>query len=217
MRAAPSFLDLVGPRLALPRSSREIVKVERILAAARLLLALSSLLAIFFDPAEPARYASLTQVLLLLYCGHSAALLLMVSARTEISNRTAFLVHAGDLLWPAAIGAFTNGSDSPFFFYFSFALLAAAFRWGMRATLATTLAAIVIVVMEANLLAGPLTARIESSFNLNGFLVRETYLAIFGVLVGYLAEAEKRRRAEALSVGQIAAKARVDAGQPHLA
>ena len=193
-------------------SSREIIEVERILAGARLLLAVGSLLAIYFDPANPARYASMTLVLFLLYCGHSLALLAIVSARAEISNRFALVVHAGDLLWPAAISVFTNGSDSPFFFYFTFALLAAAYRWGMRATLATAIAAIATMVVEASLLTGPLTDRIESSFNLNGFLLRETYLAIFGVLVGYLAEIEKRRRAEVLSVGQIGAKARVDAG-----
>ena len=212
MRAVPSFLDLVGRRLALPQTSQEVIEVERILAAARLLLAVSSLLAIYFEPIAPQQYVSTALILFVLYCGHSVALLVLVGKRDEISDRFALMVHIGDLLWPTAISLFTNGVDSLFFFYFSFALLASAFRWGMRATLATTIAVIAIMVLEANLLMGPLRTRIISRFSLNGFILRETYVAIFGILVGYLAESEKRRRAEALSVTRISGKARVDAG-----
>ena len=212
MRAVPSFLDLVGRRLALRQTSQEVIEVERILALARVLLAVSSLLAIYFEPIAPRQYASVTLLLFVLYCGHSVALLVLLRTRAEISDRFAILVHVGDLLWPTAISLFTNGVDSLFFFYFSYALLAAAFRWGMRATLATTITVISVMVLEANLLLGPLRSLIVSRFNLNGFILRETYVAIFGILVGYLAESEKRRRAEALSVAQVSGKARVDAG-----
>ena len=212
MRAVPSFRDLVGRRLALRQTSQEVIEVERILAAARLLLAVSSLLAIYFEPIAPKQYVSIALILFVLYCGHSVALLVLVRKRDEISDRFALMVHVGDLLWPTAISLFTNGVDSLFFFYFSFALLASAFRWGMRATLVTTITVITIMVLEANLLMGPLRGRIISRFSLNGFILRETYVAIFGILVGYLAESEKRRRAEALSVTRISGKARVDAG-----
>jgi signal transduction histidine kinase len=42
--------------------------------------------------------------------------------------------------------------------------------------------------------------------------MRALYLVIFGVLIGYLAESENRRRAEALSISLVASKARVQAG-----
>src|SRR6266496_2752689 len=132
MRAIPSFRDLVGPRLAVAQNEWELIAVERILAAARLLLALSSLLAVYFDPTPPTQYERFVMILLVLYVAHCLALVAIVNRRTEISNRFALLVHAGDLLWPTAISVFTNGANSPFFFYFTFTLLAAAFRWGMR-------------------------------------------------------------------------------------
>jgi hypothetical protein len=44
-------------------------------------------------------------------------------------------VHATDVFWPAVISFFTDGPNGPFFLYFIFALLAAAFRWGMRAAI----------------------------------------------------------------------------------
>ena len=212
MRSVPSFLDLTGRRLAVHQSSHDMIEVERILAVARLLLAFSSVLAIYFDPTRPARFSGVALVLLLFYGGHSLALLTIVSARTAMTNRFAVAVHIGDLLWPAAISLVTNGTSSPFFFYFSFALLASAFRWGMRATLVTTLAIVAIVVGEASLQNSRFPHWVTSRFDLNGFIQRETYLAIFGVLVGYLAESEKRRRVEALSAGQISRQARVDVG-----
>ncbi len=212
MRSVPSFLDLTGRRLAAGQSSHDMIEVERILAVARLLLAFSSILAIYFDPTRPTRYSAIALGLLLFYAGNSLAILVIVSAREEITNRFAVLAHIGDLLWPAAISIVTNGTSSPFFFYFSFALLAAAFRWGMRATLATTLTIIVMVVGEASVQNSRSALWIFSKFDLNGFIQRETYLAIFGVLVGYLAETEKRRRVEAISAGRISREARVDIG-----
>lgn len=211
MRVIPSFRDLVGPRLAVTQNEWELIAVERILAAARLLLALSSLLAVYFDPTPPTQYGRVVMILLVLYVAHCLALVAIVNRRTEISNRFALLVHAGDLLWPTAISVFTNGANSPFFFYFTFTLLAAAFRWGMRATLATTVATLVIIVAEASPLT-PLREWIKTSFNLNGFLLRETYLAVFGILIGYLAEVEKRQHAQVLSAANIGGKPRVDLG-----
>jgi len=212
MRAVPSFLDLIGRRLAVQQSSRDRIEIERILAVARLLLALSSILASAVDRTDPAQYSSLALGLLLFYGGHSLALLAIVVRRKELTNRFAILAHVGDVVWPAAIIVVTNGITSPFFFYFSFALLAAAFRWGMRATLATTLFLIMIVAAEGTVQSSGWNHWIQLQFDLNGFIQREAYLAIFGVLVGYLAEAEKRRRVQAISAGQISRQARVDIG-----
>src|SRR5258707_8283437 len=42
--------------------------------------------------------------------------------------------------------------------------------------------------------------------------MRGVYLMMFGCLIGYLAKSEKRRRAEALSISRLPAKASVEAG-----
>jgi signal transduction histidine kinase len=117
------------------------------------------------------------------------------------------------VLWPAVISLFTDGPNSPFFLYFVFALLAAAFRWGMREAIFTTVATTGAVMAEALVLTRtPLARVLQAQFDLNGFIMRAVYLVIFGVLIGYLAESEKRRRAEAQSISLLSAKARVDAG-----
>src|SRR5450759_3184874 len=192
MRALPSLLDAVGRRLALRLPDSEPIEVERVLAVARALLAEASLFAITFLPTGPTRSVTLASILLLLYAGHSLAVFSMVGARTQMSPGDVLFIHADDLLWPAVIVMFTNGPNRPFVLYFGFALLAAAFRWGMIPALATTLAAVALMGLEAALFKGRLSDWIEPGFNFNTFIMSGAFLAMFGVLVGYLAEIEKR-------------------------
>src|ERR1019366_2565695 len=130
-------------RLALQPASGELIEVERILAAARAALAISSFCAVQLSSAAAFQYYGLVQFLLLLYSGHAIALLVLLYARREASSRFIHAVHASDVLWPAVICLFTNGLASPFFLFFIFASLAAAFRWGMREALLTMVAALV--------------------------------------------------------------------------
>ena len=200
-------------RLALQPASGEQIEVERILAAARAALAISSFCAVQLSSAAAFQYHSLVQFLLLLYSGHAIALLVLLYARREASSRFIHAVHASDVLWPAVICLFTNGLASPFFLFFIFASLAAAFRWGMREALLTMVAALVAILGTAIALAhSPLAARIAQEVTLKTLLLRTVYLVTFASLIGYLAESEKCRHAEALSISQVSAKARVDAG-----
>lgn len=202
-------------RLALQPASVELIEVERILAAARVALAVSSFFAIRLSSAPAFQHDGFVQFLLLLYSGHAIALLLLVYARRAVSSRFTRVVHASDLLWPAVICLFTNGLASPFFLYFIFASLAAAFRWGMREALLTMLAALVAIlgtVIALTKTNSLLAANIARAVTLETLLLRTVYLVTFAWLIGYLAESEKRRHAEALSISQVSAKVRVDAG-----
>ena len=214
MPPVPSVLDLVSRRLALPRGRRGLIDVERILAAVRLVLALSSLLLLKFDPVEfPRNGIFPVLVLVLIYLAHSVAMLIVLHVRTEISNRFSLIAHAIDILWPAIISLLAGGPNSAFFLYFIFALLAAAFRWGMRATSLTTVAVVGTMALDAIALTDtPLGQMIGRSFDVTHFVTRSLYLVIFAFLIGYIAEAEKRRAAEALSISQISAKVRVEGG-----
>jgi signal transduction histidine kinase len=200
-------------RLALRAASGERIEVERILAAARVVLAVSSFFALLFSSAPTFQYDDLVHFLLLLYSGHALALLVLVEVRKEVSSRFVRVVHASDVLWPAVISLFTNGLASPFFLYFIFALLAAAFRWGMGEALLTMVAALAIILGEALAMTyPPLAANIAGAVTLDTLVLRIVYVVTFAALFGYLAESEKRRQAEASSISHVAAMARVDAG-----
>jgi signal transduction histidine kinase len=213
MRPVPSVLDLASRRLALPRSARGLIDTERVLSAVRVVLAFSSILQVWFDAQELFPYNELILTLLLLYLAHSVWLLLVVHLRNSISARFSLLAHATDILWPAVISLFAGGPGSAFFLYFIFALLAAAFRWGMRETCITTVA--VVLTMAADAVAierTPLGQMIGQHVDVTHFIMRALYLVIFAFLIGYVAESEKRRAAEALSISQISAKVRIEVG-----
>jgi signal transduction histidine kinase len=200
-------------RLALQPASGEQIEAERVLAAARVALAVSSFFAIRLSSAPAFQYDGLVQFLLLLYSGHAIALFVLLYVRRAVSSRFTRVVHASDVLWPAVICLFTNGLASPFFLYFIFASLAAAFRWGMREALLTMFAALATILGTVIAFANsPLAANIARAVTLETLLLRTVYLVTFAWLIGYLAESEKRRHAEALSISQVSAKVRVDAG-----
>ena len=213
------MLDFLSPRLALRQRPAEMIETERGLAIARAALALSSLAALHLYPTETFPAQDLVFGLILLYAGHAIALLVLLLRWSEVPRRFSWLVQTADILWPCVISIFSNGTVNPFFLYFIFALLAAAFRWGM-------LEAVVGMVIAMFAMAAEAFALNHGWFNhafFNhgftagsalgaAFTMRIVYLVIFGLLIGYFVEAEKRRRAEATSISLISSKARVDAG-----
>ena len=94
-----------------------------------------------------------------------------------------------------------------------FVLLAAAYRWGLNKTLLTGLATIGVLVLEAVALRyGPLAPLVEGQYDLNTLIMRAAYLAIFALLIGYLAEEERRLRVQALALSHVSSKARFEGG-----
>jgi signal transduction histidine kinase len=211
MRPVPSVLDLVSRRLALPRSHRGLIGTERVLAFVRLFLAFSSLLLLRLKPQEAFPYGWAV-ALTLVYSAHALGLLVTFWSRREITPRTLLGVHAVDIVWAAIIGIFAVGAEGPFFLYLIFALLAAALRWGMRETALTTVALVAAMALDSVARAHISWLEFLGQPSPENFVLRTIYLLIFAFLIGYIAEAEKRGAAEALSISSLSSKVRVEAG-----
>lgn len=206
-------MGLRSRRLALRQTSGEAIEVERILATARAVLVISCLLSLYFEPAVHFAANALLYGLVLLYAAHSITLLILSGLQREVSKGFSYAVHAADIVLAASMCLLTNGPDSPFFLLFIFVLLAAAFRWGMREALLTMMASVIVIAGQTILAAKQSFQFLPSQFpDIDRFVLRTVYLIIFAFLIGYLAESEKRRRAEALSISQVSSKVRVDAG-----
>lgn len=210
MRPVPSVLDVISRRLPLPRG-RALIGIERVLASVRAVLALSSLLLLWLNPAAAYPH-DLAMAFVYVYLAHSIGIWAIAHFRDEISPRFPLYVHTGDIVWAAVISLFGSSAESPFFLYFIFALLAAAFRWGMRETAMTTVAVVGTMAIDAIARARTPLALVLGQPSIVGFIMRSVYLVIFSFLIGYIAEAEKRRAAEALSISRISASVRVEAG-----
>jgi signal transduction histidine kinase len=202
-------------RLKTPLVSGETQQVERTLATARAFLAVSSLIAIIVDPTRPGGFPAVTITLMVIYVVHSLLILALVRVRRQSTPAFRFIVHAIDILWPAAISIFTTGPNSPFFVVNVFVLLAAAYRWGFQETLATAGAAILLFFLQVIFMgsAGPsVQALLMGRFELHNFIMRAFYLLITGYLLGYLGEEEKQLRAEMLGVARIISKVQAEVG-----
>lgn len=205
----PRFLTRLGAHVD-PEERR---RIERVLASARVFLACAGLLAIYFDPTEPSRYANVAYAVLISYVVYSFAVWGMLN-RAEATVPSFPWIHVLDLLFPAVITLFTEGPNSAFFLYFVFVLTAAAFRWGFIETFATAVATVCVITFEAALLSfgHPLGTWLEGDYEINRFFIRATYLILLGALLGYLAEEEKQLRAEGGFIARIAGLARVETG-----
>jgi hypothetical protein len=104
-------------------------RVERVISFARLLVSAIALLAIWLDPTEPARYASLTYTLAGTYTVASLAALVWLRRRSTFTRTEAVVAQVIDVVVAAALTLFTDGPNSPFFTFFVYTLLAAAYRW----------------------------------------------------------------------------------------
>jgi hypothetical protein len=137
------FLSLARRVPLAPGDAR---RAERVLATARAFLAMASLVAVYFDPSQPSRYASLAYLLFLVYVVHSALIVILLRIRRQLTPAFVWGVHG--------VALFTEGPNSPFFVFFSFVLFAAAYRWGFRETLATAVTAVVLLLIHAFLTSG---------------------------------------------------------------
>ena len=150
-------------------------RLERVLAAGRAFLTVSGLAAIYIDATQPARLAEIAYIVLAVYAIYSLIVLAHLHRIKVVTARHSQVLHGLDIVWVAVLTAVGEGQAGLFLLYFLFVVLAAAYRWGFRATVATAAITAAVYLSEAT-------------------IVRATYLLIAGVLLGYLAEREKQLR-----------------------
>ncbi|HKN35020.1 MAG TPA: histidine kinase [Terriglobales bacterium] len=201
-------------RLRAPISPDETRRVERWLASARVFLAISALVAIWLDPSALSTNSAVPYWLLRIYIAHSVVVMLLVRWRRESTPAFRLLVHAADVIWPAIISIYGAGQPSPFFLFFVFVLLAAAYRWGLWETLGTAIAAVALLWGEAFILEEVFhpTGTVLAEFLPKRLFMRSISLMITGLFLGYLAEQQKQLRAEKAVIAHILGKARVELG-----
>jgi signal transduction histidine kinase len=166
---------------------------ERLIASGRIVLAASSLFAVWLDPSEPAKYAEIAYGLLAAYLAYSILVAIGSWRAGPPPESRRLLSHAFDLLFFSLFIYFTAGPASPFVAFFVFSLACATLRWQWRGTLWTAAAA-----FGAYLAAGLYFGLVlhDPTFQLHWFIIRCVYLMVLATLLGYLGfhEHQARRR-----------------------
>lgn len=185
-------------------------RIERWLATARLALAIPTLFAIWIDAIHVSWWG---QWLLGIYIIHGTLVMLLFRFHKQPSSAFLSLVYVGDLVWPAAMSAFIAGTENPFFFFFVFMLAAAAYRWGLRETVGTAAACVILLWVESIAIHWGSLASLEGFFLRHHFhnsvlginvvelepkylLIRSVYLLVMGWLLGYLAQQHTQLQTE---------------------
>jgi signal transduction histidine kinase len=147
------------------------------------------------------------------YTGVSISALVAIRVNRRPPYGFGLWTHGMDIVVAAAVTLATEGSDGSFFAFLMFPLLAAAFRWGLAETVTTAITAVIVVTAETGVLGSAFSdASHPDDFNINRLIMRSTYLVIAGVLVGFLADQEKRRRIDAAAIARVFGRGRSEPG-----
>jgi signal transduction histidine kinase len=163
----------------------QAVPTERIIAGARLVLAIAAIGLGWVSQDESTSRVSPAHITLFLYFAYALMVVAVVDRGLMRLERLAFVTQFTDTLWFPLILVRTQGDNSPFFLYYVFSLITASFRWGFRGTLFVNTANVGMYILVH-------LATLSSEFNFHTFMVRPTYLYVLACLIGYLAEHQRR-------------------------
>ena len=121
-------------------------EMERSIARCRVFLSLISSVVMYIDPSTGGAFSlgpywGTVMTAHLIY-----SLSLWQAQRTWSSPRLATIAACGDVLFAAAVATTTEGTTSPFYSFFAFAVLTVGLRSGLRAALLVTSASVALYV-----------------------------------------------------------------------
>ncbi len=163
-------------------------RAERLIAIGRSVLAISSVGALYLEPAQVHPWAWKITVLYTIYA--LSFLVWTIFGPAGLTDSVGVATNAFDLAVFGAINFLTFSGTSPFFVYFVFGIICAMLRFGRRGTVVTALLALIVFVFTSAI-------HIEThGRELNRFVIRAAYLAVVASLLIYLAEYLQRLQAD---------------------
>ncbi|MGH9647881.1 MAG: sensor histidine kinase [Bryobacteraceae bacterium] len=212
-------------RFRAPLSASEIRRTERWLATARVALTIAALVTMVMEPGRGS-YSRWLLWLLIVYLTHATLVMVLVRLRPQSTFAFRMVVHSADILWPVLISMFAPAQRGPFFLFFVFVMAAAAYRWGLWETLSTAAAAVTLLWieylavkagLEAALRHGMAQIHLPSGVSIQEFSAEQlamtsVYLLVLGFLLGYMAQNQKKVRAERVVITRVLSSTRVEAG-----
>lgn len=214
-------------RFRAPLSADEIRRTERWLATARVALTIAALVALWMEPVRGFAYSRWLYWLLTVYLAHAVVVMLLVRLRLRSTQAFRLVVHSADIVWPALISMFAPAQRGQFFLFFVFAMAEAAYRWGLWETVSTAGAAVALLWIESFAVRAGLEPAADGwlaqvhlprlgvsvqELNPQQLIMSSVYLLVLGFLLGYMAQNQKKIRAERAVITRVLSSTRVEAG-----
>ncbi len=185
-----------------PLEESWLLERERAVAWLRLAFAVVAIAVIQLNPERVARFPLMSGLVLCSFLFYSCvALVLVVTRKFALSSFGSFAT-ALDVVWIALIVFSTGGTRTPFFFYYSFPVITASLRWGLKGSLPVAFIGVAIYVSIRLSLAAE---SINQPIGIDTIVVRSLYLIFLAGVFGHISEFEKRQNQKLLALSKTAA------------
>ena len=174
---------------------------ERAVAWLRVGFAAVAVVLIQLNPERAARFPILSSVSLSSFLIYSIALLYLAKTNKLTAPPLDTLTNSLDVVWIAVIVFSTGGTRTPFFFYFSFPVITASLRWGLKGSLPVALVGVILYGFVRLSLAAE---SMDSPIGIDTLLVRSLYLIVLAGIFGYVSEFERRQNHQLLALSKTA-------------
>jgi signal transduction histidine kinase len=183
-----------------------ILRREKAVTWLRVGFAAVAIAVIQLNPARVARFPSLSVFALWSFFLYSVIALYFGAKNWRRASRIGAITTSLDVVWIALIVYSTGGTRTPFFFYYTFPVITAGLRWGLKGSVPVAFIGVVAyAIMRLTLTAESGDVPIE----MDTIVVRSLYLILLGCVFGYISEFEKKQNQKLLALsktaGQVAA------------
>jgi signal transduction histidine kinase len=181
-----------------------LLQRERAVAYLRVAFAAVAVGVIQLNPERAARFPELSSFSLISFLLYSLAVLYLAWSSKPPSTPLGILTNSLDVVWIAVIVFSTGGTRTPFFFYYSFPVITASIRWGLKGSMPVALVGVFLYgVVRLTLAAESMTEPI----GIDTLLVRSLYLIVLAGIFGYVSEFEKKQNQRLLALSRTAGQA----------
>ena len=183
-----------------------VLQRERAVACLRVAFAVLGVIVIQLNPSRVARFPSLSSFSLVTFFLYSLAILYLARRNKMGSTTVGVVITCLDVLWIATIVFSTGGTRTPFFFYYSFPVITASVRWGLKGSIPI---AVVGVAIYASIRLSLAAESMAEPLGIDTLLVRGLYLMVLAAIFGYVSEFERSQNQRLLllsrTVSEVAA------------
>jgi signal transduction histidine kinase len=181
-----------------------LLQRERLVAWLRVAFAALAILVVQFNPSRIARFPTLSFFSLGLFFFYSLTVLYLARQHKVISRGLGLTTTILDVVGIALIVVSTGGTRTPFFFYYSFPVITASVRWGIKGSIPAALVGVAIyaatrITLAAEAMADPI--------GIDTIIVRSLYLILLACVFGYLSEFEKKQNQRLIALSRTATEA----------
>jgi signal transduction histidine kinase len=177
---------------------------EKAVTFLRCIFALVAVAVIQLNPDRIAHFPTLSLYALGSFLFYSLVIFELTRRRKMGSPVIGFLTTSLDVVWIALIVFSTGGTRTPFFFYYSFPVITASVRWGLKGSVPVALVGVAIYgVIRLTLAAEAM----DSPIGIDTILIRSLYLLFLAGIFGYISEFEKKQNQKLLALSKTAAQA----------